>query len=75
MDFPTYFHSCYSHMIIVDDEVDDVVYLVPPNQQDWHFTLTKDKHSEETWFVSGVREYEDIKMVYVMCNGSWQRKE
>jgi hypothetical protein len=65
-------------MILVDDEVDDIVYLVPPNQQDWHFTLTKDKNSQDTWFVSGVRDYEyieDIKMVYVICNGSWHRKE
>lgn len=62
-------------ILIDDDEIDNVVYLVPPNQQDWHFTLTKDNHRQDTWFVSGVREYEDISMVYVMCNGSWQREE
>jgi hypothetical protein len=72
MEFPTYFHNCYSHMILVDD--DDCVHLVPPNQLDWHFILVQDKTSEDVWHVSGVREYEEIQMTYIRRNGEWNRK-
>ncbi len=62
-------------MILVDDDADGCVYLIPPNQQDWHFTLTKDSHSDDIWYVSGVREYEEVSMTYVKHNDTWQRKE
>lgn len=71
IDFLTYFHSCYSHMMIVDD--DDIVYLVPPNQLDWHFTLTKE--NEDKWHVLGVREFEDMTMTYIRDNNTWKLQD
>lgn len=60
-------------MMIVDD--DDCVYLIPPNQQDWHFTLRKSTSSDDVWHVAGVREFEEVNMTYVRCNATWQRNE
>lgn len=66
-------------MILVDDvDIDGCVYLIPPNQLDWRFTLTKDTQSDDVWHVVGVRDYEfneEVRMTYVKHNDTWQRKE
>ena len=78
MDFPSYFQSCYSHMILVDDagDTDDngYYYLVPPNQLDWHFTLKKHR-TKDIWYVHGVREYEVVSMTYIKRDDTWHRKK
>lgn len=73
MDFPTFFHSCYSHMFLVDD--DECVCLVPPNQQDWQFSLYKDKTRNNVWHVSGTREFEEVHMIYEKIDDMWIKTE
>jgi hypothetical protein len=57
MDFPKYLASCYSHMTLIQGETNDVFYLVPPNQMDWHFTISKLKTDDHKWKVHAIREY------------------
>jgi hypothetical protein len=62
-------------MFLVDDEeCVNVKYLVPPNQQDWQFRLSKDKTEHDVWYVLGTREFEEIHMLYVQHNGVWVKQ-
>ncbi len=89
--FPTYFASLYPHMVLVEETVpetvteissrgpDKVFLMIPPNQMDWHFTLTN--ICEDEWEVHGMREYDfgfdtpwEYKVIYKWdsLNNCWK---
>ena len=51
--FPEFFHDFYSHMIMIE-VTPDIISLMPPNQCDWFFTLTK--INDNNWSVIGAKD-------------------
>lgn len=80
--FLDYFMSFNSHMILIpDSDIDTVYYVLPPNQMDWHFKLTKKDDKE--WEVNALKEYDfmveppyEYTNYYVWCNDTqrWTHK-
>jgi len=54
-DFPEYFASMHSHMMLIP-ESDTLYHLMPPNQMDWQFKLTK--VGDNKWEVFAVKDYD-----------------
>jgi hypothetical protein len=54
MNFPKYFSSLNEHMMLVPSDSESCFQLVPPNQNDWHFTLIK--FGNNRWVVHGKKE-------------------
>ena len=69
--FPEEFHSWHSHMMLIGE--DDRWAMVPPNQLDWFYKLTR--VAPERWHIhasrfadDGLEEYE---VWYVFQNDEW----
>jgi hypothetical protein len=77
-NFASYFASMYSHMTLIEEN-ETKYLLIPPNQMDWHFTLTK--LSDDEWEVFALREYDFIfdepwkyTITYTKVNNNWTVK-
>ena len=60
--FPEYFHSLNDHMFMLHTD-DGTVQLIPPNQQDWSYTLYKE--GEDLWIVIGENDWDTKKWLHV----------
>ena len=63
MDFPAFFNTLYPHMILIDltpsRTIKNNTYtLIPPNQQDWVFTLSPLDDDVGCWKVVGKKNFE-----------------
>ena len=73
--FPDFFWSMYEHMILI--QLSETQFeLVPPNQSDWFWTLTKVSDTE--WKVYGTKDdfyYGDYpqnrSMTYFKAHNEW----
>lgn len=63
--------SMYSHMFLI--KIDNCKYeVLPPNQLDWHFTVTK--INDKIWHVHGVKEICEINNLYRWDENAWSCK-
>jgi hypothetical protein len=75
MEFPIYFSSLYDHMVLIPSECNTYFNLMPPNQNDWQFTLTK--IGDNKWVVHGVKEpcftsdTTEVIKIYEYVNDAW----
>lgn len=69
-DFPNYFWNMNQHMFLIK-ESDTVSVLMPPNQEDWFYTLTK--ISKTKWTVKGTKDGElyQINKNYKVIDNKW----
>ena len=72
-EFVKYFAEPNSHMILIK-ESENRYCLIPPNQCDWFYTITK--KSEDTWNVKGIKEdiylgADSVDIDYSYVDGSW----
>jgi hypothetical protein len=68
ISFPEYFQSLNSHMFMLSND-DGTVQLIPPNQQDWSYTLYQD--CDDSWVVIGENDWDTRKMVARDVGGCW----
>jgi hypothetical protein len=66
--FPEYFHSLNDHMFMFVND-DGTVQLIPPNQQDWSYTLQQE--NEDTWYVIGENDWDTKKLVARNVGNTW----
>lgn len=66
--FPEYFHASNSHMFMFEDD-DGTFHLLPPNQQDWSYTIRKE--NEDTWVVKGKNDWDTKELIAHLVDDYW----